>query len=62
MKVLDKLQYDIDRLEETHALLEDKIATGFTYYLDDAHLNKMKQEKISVKRQLEETKSKLKAL
>jgi hypothetical protein len=57
-----KLQHHIKHLEEKHALLESKIAEGFTHYLDDVHLSKMKQEKLAIKQQLEETKTKLKAL
>lgn len=58
----NKLQHHIAQLEEKHALLDSKIAEGFTHYLDDVHLGKMKQEKLQIKRQLEETKDKLKAL
>jgi hypothetical protein len=57
-----KLQHHITHLEEKHALLESKIAEGFTHYLDDVQLGKMKQEKLAIKQQLEETKDKLKAL
>lgn len=54
-----KLQHHIAHLEEKHRLLKQKIADGVTHYLDDAHLGKMKQEKLQIKRQLEETKEKL---
>ena len=57
-----KLQHHIKHLEEKHALLERKIAEGFTHYLDDVYLSKMKQEKLAIKQQLEESKDKLKAL
>jgi hypothetical protein len=57
-----KLQHHIKHLEEKHALLESKMAEGFTHYLDDAQLGKMKQEKLASKQQLEESKDKLKAL
>jgi len=58
----DKLQHHIKHLEEKHALLESKIAEGFTHYLDDVHLGKMKHEKLQIKRQLQEAKTKLEAL
>jgi hypothetical protein len=58
----DKLQHHIKHLEEKHQLFKQQIADRFTHYLDDAHLGKMKLEKLVIKRQLEEAKRKLKAL
>jgi hypothetical protein len=57
----DKLPHHIAQLEEKHQLLKQQITDGFTHYLDDVHLGKMKLEKLIVKRQLEEAKTKLKA-
>lgn len=57
-----KLQQHIRHLEEKHRLLEQKIADGITHYLDDVYLGKMKHEKLQIKRQIEESKDKLKAL
>ena len=57
-----KLQHHITHLEEKHRLLEQKITDGVTHYLDDAYLGKMKHEKLQIKRQLEEAKTKLKAV
>ena len=58
----DKLQHHIKQLEEKHQSLEQQLAEGYTHYLDDVYLVKMKQEKLQIKRQLEESKDKLKAL
>ena len=57
----DKLQHHITQLEEKHQLLKQQITDGYSHYLDDVHLGKMKLEKLIVKRQLEEAKTKLKA-
>ena len=57
----DKLPHHIAQLEEKHQLLKQQITDGFTHYLDNVHLGKMKLEKLIVKRQLEEAKTKLKA-
>lgn len=58
----DKLQHHIAQLEEKHQLLKQQIADGYSHYLDDVHLGKMKLEKLIVKRQLKESIEKLKAL
>lgn len=54
-----QLEYDLNRLEKRHAMLDTNIARGYTNYLDDVHLHKMKQEKAIVKRQIEETRHRL---
>ena len=48
----DKLQHHLKHLEERHAELEKKIKDGYTHYLDDEHLGKIKHEKLSVKREI----------
>lgn len=58
----DKLQHHIAQLEEKHQLLKQQITDGYSHYLDDVHLGKMKLEKLIVKRQLKESIEKLKAL
>jgi hypothetical protein len=58
----EKLQHHIAQLEEKHQLIKQQIADGYTHYLDDVHLGKMKLEKLIIKRHLEEAKTKLKAL
>lgn len=57
----DKLPHRIAQLEEKHRVIKQQIADGYTHYLDDAHLGKMKLEKLIIKRQIVEAKTKLKA-
>ena len=56
-----QLEDELTELEQHHKLLDENIKRGYTNYMDDASLGKMKQEKLVVKRQIEETKEKLKA-
>ena len=51
----EKLQHHLKHLEERHAELEKKITDGYTHYLDDEHLSKIKHEKLGVKRDIEKT-------
>ena len=55
----DKLQHHLKHLEERHAELEKKIKDGYSHYLDDMHLGKIKHEKLGIKRDIEDTKKKL---
>ncbi len=55
----DKLQHHLKHLEERHAELEKKIKDGYTHYLDDEHLGKIKHEKLGVKRQITEIQKQL---
>jgi hypothetical protein len=48
----DKLQHHLKHLEERHAELEKKIKDGYSHYLDDMHLGKIKHEKLGVKREI----------
>jgi hypothetical protein len=48
----EKLEYHLKHLQERHAQLEKKIKDGYSHYLDDAHLGKIKHEKIGVKREI----------
>jgi hypothetical protein len=57
-----KLQHHIKHLEERHTLLDKKIKDGYSHYLTDGGLQKIKFEKAAVKRELEESKNKLKSL
>ena len=41
----EKLQHHLKHLEERHAELEKKIKDGYSHYLDDVHLGKIKHEK-----------------
>ena len=55
----EKLQYHLKHLQERHTLLEKKINDGYSHYLDDMHLGKIKHEKLGLKRDIENTKKKL---
>jgi hypothetical protein len=46
----EKLQHHLKHLEERHSVLEKKIKDGYSHYLDDAHLGKIKHEKLMVKK------------
>lgn len=47
-------------LEKRHADLDKKISQGYSSYLDDEQLAKMKHEKLIIKRQIEEFKNQIK--
>lgn len=49
----DKLEGRLTELEQRHKQLDENIKRGYTNYMDDAGLSKMKQEKAHVKRQIE---------
>jgi hypothetical protein len=53
------LEHELDRLEKVHKSLDENIKRGYTNYLDDQSLGKMKQEKLSIKRQIESIKANL---
>jgi hypothetical protein len=55
----EKLQHHLRHLEERHAGLEKKIKDGYSHYLDDVHLGKIKHEKLSVKREITKTEKQL---
>ena len=48
----EKLQHHLRHLQERHTELEKKINDGYTHYLDDVHLSKIKHEKLGVKREI----------
>lgn len=54
-----ELEDELAELEICHNKLDRQISEGFSKYLDDASLNKMKQEKLVIKRQIESIKHKL---
>jgi hypothetical protein len=58
----EKLEHHLKHLQERHAELEKKITDGYSHYLDDEHLGKIKHEKLGVKREIAECQTKLKAL
>ena len=51
----EKLQHHLNHLEERHAELEKKIKDGYSHYLDDIHLGKIKHEKLGIKRDIGKT-------
>ena len=57
-----KLEGHIAHLVQHHANLEQQIKDGRSMYISDSKLAKVKQERLIIKRQIEETKIKLKAL
>ena len=48
----EKLEHHLTHLQERHAQLEKKIKDGYSHYLDDEHLGKIKHEKLGVKREI----------
>ena len=49
------MQHHLKHLEDRHAELEKKIKDGYSHYLDDMHLGKIKHEKLGIKRNIEKT-------
>lgn len=47
------LEDELAELEQHHQKLDEQISRGYTNYLDDASLGKMKQEKLTIKRSIE---------
>jgi hypothetical protein len=47
------LEDELAELEQHHRRLDESVKRGYTNYLDDASLGKMKQEKLSIKRSIE---------
>jgi hypothetical protein len=47
------LENKLVSLNQRHKQLDENIKRGYTNYMDDAGLSKMKQEKAQVKRQIE---------
>lgn len=53
------LENELAELEQIHRKLDENIKRGYTNYMDDAGLGKMKQEKLQIKREIENIKTKL---
>ena len=53
------LEDELTELEQHHQKLDEQISRGYTNYLDDQHLSKMKQEKLQIKRSIEKIKVQL---
>ena len=50
-------KHRIKVLESRHRELDKNIERGYSNYIDDTTLNKMKQEKLSIKDQIEKLKN-----
>jgi hypothetical protein len=48
---------ELEVLKQQHADLDRKIQEGYSHYLDDAHLQKMKHEKLCLKRKIQQYES-----
>jgi hypothetical protein len=55
----EKIQSHLEALLKKHRELDEQIKEGYTAYLDDVHLVKMKQEKLLIKDQIERLKQKV---
>ena len=53
------LEDELHNLEKYHKTLDENIKRGYTNYLDDAHLGKMKQEKLQIKRSIDSIRKQL---
>jgi len=51
----EKLEHHLKHLQEQHAELDRKVKEGYSHYLDDEHLGKIKHEKLLVKRSIAST-------
>jgi hypothetical protein len=56
----EKLEHHLQHLQQRHAELEKKIKEGYSHYLDDEHLGKIKHEKLGVKREIAKIEDNLK--
>ncbi len=53
------LEDELTELEQHHQRLDENIKRGYTNYMDDASLGKMKQEKLHIKRSIESIRAQL---
>lgn len=58
----EKLKNHLASLQERHTALDKKIKEGYTNYLTDKGMQKMKFEKASIKREIQEIKQQLTTL
>ena len=59
---VDKLQNHLESLKERHVALDKQIKEGYTNYLTDKGMQKMKFEKAAIKREIQEIQEQLKTL
>ena len=53
------LENELAELEDIHRRLDENIKRSYTNYLDDSSLGKMKQEKLIIKREIENIRTQL---
>ena len=53
------LEIELQELQEYHKKLDESIIRGYTNYIGDSSLIKMKQEKLMIKRRIVELETKL---
>lgn len=58
----EKIKHHLATLKERHRELDKKINEGYSHYLTDKSMQKMKFEKAAVKREIQEIEQKLEAL
>jgi len=58
----DTIRSHIGYLTEQHKLLKEDVKRGYSYFIDDVELGKMKQQKLVIKREIEMYKEKLKEI
>jgi len=58
----DKLISHIAHLEQSHTELDQAISEGHTHFMSDKNLSKMKQQRLMLKREIIEAKTKLEGL
>ena len=53
------LEMELKELQDRHKKLDENISRGYTNYLDDQYLGKMKQEKLMIKRRIVDLETRL---
>lgn len=56
----EKLEHHLKHLQKQHDELDRKVKDGYSHYLDDEHLGKIKHEKLLIKREITKTEKLLK--
>ena len=53
------LELELKDLKSRHRSLDENIKRGYTNYISDSNLGKMKQEKLMIKRRIDDLETKL---
>lgn len=56
---MTEIELKLAELELIHKNLDEQVQQGYSMYLDDANLSKLKQEKLYIKRKIEKLKESL---